>query len=36
MDLQYKLNNIEGILNVFYSHHADENEILIQEYIGEK
>ena len=30
------LNNIEGILNDLYSHHEGEDEILIQEYIGEK
>lgn len=29
------LNNIEGILNNLYSHHQGEDEILIQEYIGE-
>jgi D-alanine-D-alanine ligase len=30
------LNDIEEILNEFYSHHQDEDEILIQEYIENK
>ena len=30
------LNNIKEILNEFYSHHQDEDEILIQEYIENK